>query len=178
VTGKDWAFFLVAVAGVVFGIVQWLRPRAPKALRPEPPVPPNLRVDQVGSLGSTKGSPTEDVKATLELVNEGPGPARNWQVSIGPGAGHSVRAQLGRLPNRGPATYREVVRWEQDASVGEVPPHQRRELPDWLLVKAPPDALEVYFPVTVKADSMPDRTGTVVVTFPSGIGGPAVRFDL
>ncbi len=99
-------------------------------------------------------------------------------MSIGPGSGHSLRAQLGRLQKRGPAEYRDVVRWEQDPSVGEVPPGQRRELPGWLLVKAPPDFLEVYFPVTVKADAMPDRTGTVAVTFPSGIGGPAVRFDL
>lgn len=174
-TGKDWAFLAVAVAGVLFGIVQWLRPRTPPAT---PPVPPDLRVDQVGNLGYTKGSPTEDVKGTLELVNEGLGPARNWQVSIGPGSGHSLRAQLGRLPRRGPVTFRDVVRWEHDSSVGEVPPGQRRELPDWLLVKAPPNALEVYFPVVVKADAMPDKTGTVAVTFPSGLGGPAVRFDM
>jgi hypothetical protein len=37
--------------------------------------------------------------------------------------------------------------------------------------------MEVYFPVTVKADSMPDKTGTVG-HLPPGIGGPGVRFDL
>jgi hypothetical protein len=173
VSDEAWVAWGIGIAvAVILGVVAWRWPRSPRAAAP---APPHLKLEQVGGLASQKGEPSEHVKAKLQLVNDGGRSARNWQVSITNVAGLGLK--LAKVPRRGPMQIASTVSWHQGASVGEVPPDQGRELPDWLWVEGPPSTMKVRLPVAIMADAMSPLKGTLIVTFPSGEGGPAVRFE-
>lgn len=117
----------------------------------------------------------EHVKAKLRLVNEGIGLARGWQVSIFNWDGPPLK--IARSPYRGPSMFGEVVSWNQDATTGEIPAGQDRDLPDWLWVEGPPSTGEVSLAIEIMADGMQPKHGNLVVAFPSG-GGPSLRFEI
>lgn len=164
------SLFLVAV-GIGIGFAAWRWPRAPK-VHDEPP---ELMLEAVDPPGSQKGEPFEYVKVRLQVRNWSGGTARNWQVSITKPAAPSVT--LARLPDKGPRQQGQTVRWNQDATTGEIPVGQGRELPDWLYVEGPPDTIRVRLALTLSAEGMPERRGALVVTFPSGPGGPSVLYE-
>lgn len=171
---QEWIAWAIGLAiAVALGVIAWRWPRSPR--QPAAP-PPELRLEQVDGLGYGKGSPTEHVKAKLRLVNDGHGEARGWQVSITNPTGRPVK--LARLPHRGPMRVASTVSWHQDASTGTVPAQQDRELPDWLWVEAPPTTLKLSLPLSIKADGMATRQGQLLVTLPSGPGGPSVEINL
>lgn len=128
----------IALVALVIAILTWLRP---KSAPPLPAVPPDLTLEQVGGLGSGTGSPREHIKAKLRLVNEGAGLARHWQVSILNTGDPALK--IGRVARRGSVMFGEVVSWNQDATTGEIPGDQDRDLPDWLWAEATPSISEV-----------------------------------
>lgn len=136
--------------------------------------PPDLLLEQVGGLGSQTGFPRY-VKAKLKVINQGPGPARNWQAAISDAGIAGVK--VARLQYRGPRQYMSEIEWHQDATTGEVPSGQDRELSDWLWVELPNETDHASLGVSLKSDNMKPKFGTLVVDFPSG-GAPSVRFEI
>jgi hypothetical protein len=160
-----WGIDLL-IAGLFF-LIGW---RWPRSARPTPIPPPDLRLVQVGGLGGS----SETVKAKLELVNDGIGTARNWQVTISNGSSRASVAVMD-LHTR---TGGQAARWHQDADVGEIPPHQSRELTGWLSVHRPGNTLEIVLPVELEAESMTKKTGQLVVTFDATAPASSMRFEL
>lgn len=165
-----WGIGLL-IAVVIF-VVGWRWPRAPKRTRQPPP---ELTLERVGGLAHNKGPPSEHVRMKLQLTNRGGGTARSWQVAISNPATPGLK--LAKSPLRGQNQFATTVRWHQDTAVGEIPSGQARELPEWLWVEGPVSTLKVRLPVTIHAEGVDTRTGTLVVTFPSGPGGPDVEFE-
>jgi len=163
----------VAIAALVVAILAWRKPKNPPPL---PKASPDLRLEQVGGIGSQTGSPREYVKTQLRLVNEGAGEASNWQIAIRNDAGPGV--VIAREPHRGSRLVADEIAWHQDASTGVVPPGQHRDLPDWLYAEAPPGTKRVAFPYSMRAEGMVSKEGQMLVSFATDPSGVDVQFLL
>jgi hypothetical protein len=160
---------LIAIVVGVIGYLAWRKPRTPTTA---PASPPDLVLQQIGGLANQTGQPRY-VRAQLRLVNRGAGTARNWQVVVGDAGIAGVK--LARHGIRGPAQYASEIVWHQDATTGEVPSSQSRDLADFLKIVLPEDSTHVSLDLSIKADNAAPRSGTLDVAFPAG-GQPTIQF--
>jgi len=165
------AKWILAAVAIVVAIASRRRPRDGEAGL----IPPNLELEQVGSLTSHKGAPREHVQTRLRVCNRDGETARNWQVSIAKPASPIVA--IAKLSQRGSIQVGESLLWTHDESAGEISAGQAWELPGWLWVEGPPTAKQVRLPVTFSTEAMAEQDGSLLVTFPSGPDGPSVRYE-
>jgi hypothetical protein len=167
-----WAIALgIAVIGVIIAVAAWRRPKAPLA---PPTIPPDLRLQRIGPVASTRGAPRESAKTQLRLMNDGDGEASGWHVVFRKESGQGV--MIAREPPRGTRHFADEIDWNQDASTGPVPAQQYRDLPGWLYVSAAPGTNRLVLPYVISAVGAPRKVGQLLVVFPSDPEGPDFRF--